>query len=246
MKILKFVNPPWETAGNIKFIGDDSEQRFSKHSVQYGTQWVWKNQKVNYSLNSQGYRCAEFHDIDWGESIVIFGCSRVFGIGLDDSQTLGSRLSEKLSMPAVNMGINGSSISVAVCNLLCLLENYPPPRYVVNLWTSLNRLPFWNSQNAHHLGSWTSVTTRTPSMTHLFNLWNQNDENPQQWAKIFRAASKEILNARGITHYEASMFQHTSDLFDIPFFDYQDLARDQQHPGPKTMEFVATQIANNF
>lgn len=248
MQKLQFVNPWLLQTGKVRHVDDDSAESY-KHSLAiYGDQWVWKNQKVEYSLNSQGYRCAEFRDIDWSQSVVIFGSSDVFGTGLDDSQTLSSRLSKKLSIPVINMGLSGSSMAVTLSNFLCLLENYPQPRYVINLWTSVNRLPYWDAGYAWHLGPWQNSLdlNLNKKLDGLFMAWNQGNENAQQWAKIFRSASTEILNSRRISHYEASMFQHTSDLFGIPFYDRQDFSRDQQHPGPKTIEFVATEISKNI
>lgn len=58
----------------------------------------------HYTVNSQGYRCPEFDAIDWENSIIFFGCSHVFGIGLLDHETVANQLSLILNCPVINLG----------------------------------------------------------------------------------------------------------------------------------------------
>jgi hypothetical protein len=71
--------------------------------------WEWRTRRVRYTVNSQHYRCPEWSDIDWSNSILMLGCSMVFGLGLDDDQTVTASLSRKLGMPVINLGVPGSS-----------------------------------------------------------------------------------------------------------------------------------------
>jgi len=250
MNKLQFANPIW-MGGNsrkVNYHSEDSPDRCLEQYAIHGEKWNWKDRDLTYTLNSQGYRCEEFDKIDWQKSIVVIGCSYVFGVGLDDDQTLASCLNSKLSTPVINLGISGSSIPIALANLLAIIENYDQPKSVINLWTEYSRLPFWDDQT-RHIGAWTKTKDKKHSgsniniLNNLFNYWNYSDNNPKQWARIFRSAAREILKSRGIKHLEGSMFRSTAELFDIPYFKCQDFARDGLHPGPKTIECLSSKIS---
>ena len=74
------------------------------------------DRSVSYKLNSQGYRCPEWNDIDWASSHLLFGCSVVQGIGLNDADTLDQELVKLLNEPVVNLGVGGGSLPFILAN----------------------------------------------------------------------------------------------------------------------------------
>jgi hypothetical protein len=91
------------------WVGSDTEERFQENLKSQPEDWPWRNQQITYKLNSQNYRAPEWDSIDWENSVVMFGCSQVFGVGVDEDQTLGYYLSELLNKPVINLGIPGGS-----------------------------------------------------------------------------------------------------------------------------------------
>ena len=89
LQIDSFISPD--------FCGTDDHATFERNLQLQPPDWQWRTKKIKYSVNSTGYRCPEWDQIDWSESILIFGCSQVFGIGVDDADTISDNLSRILS-----------------------------------------------------------------------------------------------------------------------------------------------------
>ena len=90
---------------------------------------------ITPEVNSLGYRTVDFNKVVWNDSIVIFGCSYVFGVGLFNNETISNQLQELIGRPVINMGVPASSMSYAFFNQLALSNS--KPYAVVNLWTSI-------------------------------------------------------------------------------------------------------------
>jgi len=69
---------------NKNFAVSDTEELFNHNLKIMPQDWFYRTNPVNYTVNSQGYRTEEFEKIDWAQSVVIFGCSTVFGTGVSD------------------------------------------------------------------------------------------------------------------------------------------------------------------
>ena len=122
--------------GIYKWWSCDTESRFKHNLNVQDENWHYRTKQIVYNVNSSGYRCPEWDDIDWENSAVIFGCSETFGTGLAEDETISAQLSELLSMPVINMGKNGTSIEYNAVNNLILRKNFPTPKLVINYWTS--------------------------------------------------------------------------------------------------------------
>jgi hypothetical protein len=132
----------------------DSKKNFKKNKKKLGDSWHYANKEVYYNLNRNVYRTEEFNNINWGESIVIFGCSLVFGVGLAEDETIPYQLSKILKKNVVNMGVPGSSVEFNLYNNLILKKGYPNPLAVVNLWTNIERTTQYNKYKVLDLGEW--------------------------------------------------------------------------------------------
>ena len=66
-------------------------------------------QGAKIPTNPQGWRSPhDFNTLDWNNSVLVFGCSQVWGQGLGYSETLTSQLELRLNQPVINLGIMGA------------------------------------------------------------------------------------------------------------------------------------------
>lgn len=200
---------------------------------------------TDVKLNSLNYRAPEFNNINWGESVVIFGCSNVFGAGLGDNETIHYQLGKLLKRPVVNMGVPSSSIAYSVFNQTVLAGMNQSPYAVINLWTSINRITHFYKNGPCHIGPWTARYTNTNilirSIKSVFDAWNINDINPSLQS-IFLQKMSEII-WKDTKHFQGTFFPNTSDALNVELFHCKDYASDNYHPGPLTAKAVAEQLA---
>ena len=202
------------------------------------------NESSKYSVNSLGYRTSEFDSINWNDAIVVFGCSYVFGIGLQDSETITNQLSQLLNRPVINMGVPASSISYSFFNQMTLAELNIAPHAIVNLWTSVARQTYFCNRTPFHLGPWMESkenTLENRKLKSMFDLWNFDDSNVDIHAKNIQRASRLIW--KGTKHIEGTFFPSTSKALDVELFSIVDSARDEKHLGPQTAARVAERLA---
>jgi len=122
-----------------EWIGSDTEELYQQNLKSQPGDWLWRDQKITYNLNSQNYRAPAWDSIDWENSVVMFGCSQVFGVGVNEDQTLGYYLSELLNKPVINLGIPGGSTMALWINTEKLLSYRINPLAVIYNWPSANR-----------------------------------------------------------------------------------------------------------
>jgi hypothetical protein len=200
------------------------------------------------TLNSLHYRTKEFNDIDWAESVVIFGCSHVFGSSLTDSETICHQLENIIQRPVINMGAPSSSIIFSGFNQIALAEHCAKPFAVVNLWTSLQRLPYFFDKKPCHVGPWMDEfgnnTVHKRGLTTLFQTWNIDDSNPEVYSLFFQRMAELLW--KDTKHIQGTFFPRTSEILNVELFSYTDRAVDGKHPGPNTAHAVALRIAEQL
>jgi hypothetical protein len=216
----------------------DDEETFLNNLRTQPTDWRYRTSPVNYTLNSQNYRTQSFEEIDWGESVVIFGCSMVFGVGLDDSETIDSAFYNLTGIPAVNMGSCSTSMMFSLYNSAILNKNYPTPKAVVQLWTGLNRCTYFSPHKIINYGSW---NFNEPYNQH----WNQDESHAQANALFCQLISKQLWQDK-TNYYEATSFGATAEALGCDLLTNIDYARDLLHPGHLTAELTANTIATKL
>lgn len=220
-------------------ITDISKELFEKNLKTQPDDWYYRTHPVKYTLNSLGYRTREFDDIDWKESIVMFGCSSVFGIGVTDEHTIPYFLEKLSGKPVINMGIGGSSIQTSLHNSIILNDSeYSTPKAVVNMWTELDRYQCYMNNGVSHIGTWNKSDDKfeTIDNTIPFNLMN---------IKMIRNLWKNKT-----IYYECNWVGGQQQLINkldkeiyCEFFECDgDLARDLMHQGPDTNFEIAKGI----
>jgi hypothetical protein len=231
--------------GPILFSGSDSEDFYKKNSEKMPEDWLYHNKSVSYTLNSEGYRAPEFDTIDWSNSVVLFGCSCVYGVGLDDSDTISAQLEKLINVPVINMGAGGSSIDHAYYNQLILSNIVPKPKAVINVWTSSSRVTCFTPQALFQLGPWMK------NFWHgrLYSLWCFSDANPATHAYFLRQSSRILW--KDTLHKEYTVILHPHDMHAdeypiIKRFKKIDDARDIIHPGINSARLAAIKIAEDL
>lgn len=143
-----------------EYCGSDDEKKFNSNLKRTGKDWHYRHNSVKYTLNSLGYRTRNFDEVDWENSIVIFGCSYVQGVGVDDTNTLSYFLEKELNLPVINMGVIGSSNTFHLHNVNVLLTQYPKPKAILYLPSALQRYPIYDWDHVIYRGEWTDNKTQ--------------------------------------------------------------------------------------
>jgi hypothetical protein len=220
------------------FSGQDTEDLFKKNLKTQPADWEYRNKTVRYTLNSRGYRTKEFKTIDWANSIVMFGCSNVFGVGVDDEDTISSQLEKITGIPVVNLGVGGSSITYALHNSIILKDGYPTPRAVVQLWSDYTRTVYYERNQVQSYGSWNL------EKNNYMDVWSKSKYHGATHGLIASMTSKHLWS--NTLYYQASFWNENAELMNCDFLKMIDTARDLVHPGIKTTRMVACKIADNL
>jgi hypothetical protein len=229
---------PVETSAiSAKFATSDTEELFLKNLKVMPKDWYYRTNDVNYTINSQGYRTQEFDSIDWANSIVILGCSTVFGAGVDDRHTIDYFLSELLGLPVINLGVSSTSVTYSLHNALILDKMYPTPRAVINLWSEYSRTSYYLDDRVDNKGSWNEDSF-------IFE-WLKHNSNSATHA-VFAQMTSHLIWKNKTAYYEATFFPSTAGLFKCEHLPVFDQARDLIHYGRKTNKAIAEKIANNI
>jgi hypothetical protein len=219
-----------ETPGKNFSYGSDSEEKFLENLKIMPTSWYYRTHTVQYDVNSEGYRTQEFDQIPWAESIVVIGCSNVFGIGLETEHTISSKIGKLLSVPTVNLGAPGTSIGAAFHNNVILKEKYPRPLGVVNLWTHHGRCVHYSTKSKH-------FTHSTMEPGDYMDIWNRDAAHSRVNAIIMTKATRLMW---GDTAYaQASMYEDTADIIGCDYVVGDNNARDRGHPGIEKANEIA-------
>jgi hypothetical protein len=227
-----------------KYTGVDNKKNYLQNLKKQSENWYYRDNEVNYTLNSYGYRTKEFDNIDWENSIIMFGCSNVFCSGVDDKHTISSYLEKITNRNVVNMGIPGSSIFSALCTSLSIKNNFPKPFAVIFSWTSLERYTLFNPSFIKSYASWNMDRK-------FFNTYGDIKVDIILKNLLYVSLAKSIWNDY-CQYYEYTHFESTKNSFpllNIDYFHYwneMDFARDILHHGPKTNLKIALNISKKL
>lgn len=240
-KIRKNKFLPMDTVVGKNWSGADTKELYQKNLLVQPNDWHYRNNTVTYSLNSDGYRTNEFKDIDWANSVVFFGCSYVFGVGLDDKDTISNRLEEILNIPVINMGAPGSSMMFSLHNSMLLRDGYPMPKAVIMFWTGYNRIVEYHKYKTEFHGAWNMKPNSLPDM------WFKNKNHAIANAMFMSKTSKLLWQDR-CPYYEATWSEDTKSILNCDLISpiSEDFARDLGHAGIKSAQHIAQTIAGKL
>lgn len=224
------------------FASSDNLAKFRRNLRDQPPEWYWRKHPVRYTLNSQQYRCNEWDQINWSESILVFGCSFVFGEGVDDNQTLPYYLSEILDVPCINLGQPGGSITMNWANSTRICDYGITPKAVIYLWPAYHRLSeFRDRVSIINRGPW---TTREDSI--LATEWMAHDEQSKQFSYYCTRSSRLL--------WQCPVLEYSWDVETVTALGLRSLtmgspvsyARDMSHPGPDFHSQAAATIAKDY
>lgn len=254
-KKFLYNNPEEKESKNPKnvwdFIHPDDYDLYQKNLRKQPQYWYYRDNPIKYTVNSQGYRTKEFDQINWKNSIVLFGCSHVFGIGNDDKHTISYYLEELTGIPVINMGINGSSIQSALHNSLVLNNKYETPKLIIYSWTSIIRYLLYDRNWVAYNTLGSSIDYENFSLIELL----RGKRVKKQFNELYNIIGCNLLYVNLIRNiwknkspiYEFSLFENSSDYFDCDYFsNVQDKARDLHHYGQITNKLIAEFIYNKI
>ena len=221
------------------YFASDTRENYQNNLKKQPKHWHYRNKKIYYKHNSQGYRTKEFDEIDWSKSIVVFGCSIVYGVGLAEDETVCYHLEQITGKPVVNLGAPGSSIAFSTYNQVALHEINPEPLAVVNVWTAPERTTYFEKNQAIDVGPWNSLEHRFQKM---FTIWALCDSNPMGHAWMHRRTCQQLWQKT--LQFECTFFPRLH--FDVLKLEAVDQARDLMHPGNKSMYQAAKKIAQGL
>lgn len=230
-----------------KYCGTDTKTNYEQNLKDQPQDWYYRENKVNYTLNSLGYRTREFNEIDWENSILMFGCSHVFGLGVDDKDTIPFYLEQITGKNVINLGIPGGSLMSMLHTSFCIKEKFPKPLQVIFSWTSLDRLTIFNFNSVKLYGGW--------NMNSIFfkKIGEQKIDivlKNMFYLQMIKSIWKDYCNCYEFA-FDSFYPKHIFPWLDIDRFNYSDLlqidpARDFLHLGPKANLKVASELSSRI
>lgn len=221
-----------------KFCGSDSIELFNENLKKQPNNWHYRTKEITYNINSNGYRTLEWDQISWEESILVFGCSHVFGVGLAEDETISSQLSLLCNRPVINLGVSASSNMFIHHNSILTIKNFPTPWAVVCVWTGIARVLQYATHTVMNLGTWRGEHD-------LFKAWVKNKNNPVMHNYFDMLSTRELWRNR--TRFtEISFFDDVAALAKCTYVKNTFSARDFIHPGADAMKIAAISVAQNI
>lgn len=209
----------------------DNEKNYRKNKKKLGTNWYYYDKPISYVHNSKGFRTYPLNKIDWKNSIVIFGCSIVHGVGNAVEDTISSIIEDRLGITVVNLGVSGTGIDAACFNSLAVHNHFPHPKAIVQLWSGIERYCEFNNQDIKHF---------LPHHSSFCLRHNWEERN-----KLYVEFDRTIWKDKTL-RYEASFFEDSSRILNVDRLEELDKGRDMIHPGYKTLKAAAEKIIENL
>lgn len=228
----------------LNWFSVDSEDTFNKILPTMPADWEYRNTKVSYSLNKQGYRTKEWDDINWSASTLMIGCSNTLGLGITEKDTACSILEKELGYPFINLGVVGSSNHLIFYNSMRLLENGIKPKSVILLFSDPSRYTHFNIKDDYiiPLGHW-SLKDKDLS-TYYYNYSNHLNCNIH--GTMMALAAEALWKSRNVPTLAYSAYPNSlEDKFKI-LPERIDTAREINHPGVETNKIWADIIKKDL
>jgi hypothetical protein len=235
------------------FHNADTKLLFEKNLLEQPESWSWRNRSISYTLNSQGFRCGQFDSLDWNNSIVCFGCSNTFGVGVDDSDTWPQVLNRLAQVPVINLSQGGQGCGFNWVNSVRVIAAGHKPRAAIYYWPDPIRMFTLSDPNNLNLvkrhGPWDMYNDQTFPDIQLGLLWAQDSLLGVFWAEQYLRSLDIMWGQLGVPVLHTTWSQD----FKVPRVDKIVLcshskrnlslrARDLLHPGIEDHNFIACEI----
>lgn len=246
MRLLNIKQRP-----HNKYFGyTDWEDLYKRNYILKPEEWPWRDKEVLYTHNKQGYRAPEWKDVDWSNSILFFGCSFVYGVGINAEDSCAHQLSLLTNNPVVNLGCPGSSPMFQWVNTTILRTHDINPKAVVYYWPYAPRIAQLQYDKD-------AICHPTYPVRGGFNeSWARTDEHNIEYLRYVMINTNLLWNCP-ILHYhmEESVTKLIKGLTHMPHSHvrtFLDEARDYNeernvwHAGPETNKFWAKVVYDDL
>lgn len=204
-------------------------------------------QKVRIVLNSKGFRCKEFEEINKDDYILFTGCSHTAGYGLHVEDTYPYIVSDLIGKSYYNLAVGGSGIDVLYHNLaIFFTSNLPKPKALVIQNPFLNRFAriknsrLAESDRGPHVayeGNWS--TNKSLEFTLLGEEIGFFDMRLLMLKKLIENLNIPIVTIN-LPVYGMEFYPNS-----IPF-EILDYALDNLHYGPKSHKQLANSVIDKL
>jgi len=186
-------------------------------------------------------RQENYDNIDWNNSIVVLGCSMVYGQGLTDEQTVVHQLQLKLNIPCVNLGVQGASPMYIWSELTDILDMGIKPKAIVVVWSDPSRFIEYLGPDVKN---YTVTSAELPTATTIAKEWIAHPYQGFEFAR--RAIMSSRVMCKDIPYFDYAWFHNKKlDLFNLSIYTC-DESTDRSHPGPLSYIQWADHIANDI
>ena len=222
-------------APNKNWSIGESLESFEEAKKKAPADWKYLTKKVEYNVNRSGYRTKEWEEIDWKESVVIFGDSCTFGSGLAEDETISAVLEQKIGRPVINMGSPGCSNHQIVNNCSTLIEKFDIPYAVIINWSTSDRFRYYFKNGYHDVGPWDSDNKGEPI---------DGVDISKLWLSTYMDRYNELCTTYYLSKIASALWKGRTKYITISYFDYiahytradmffkiKNTARDLVHPG---------------
>lgn len=224
----------------LSFMYSDHENSYLKNLKTRLADWQWRHKEIWYETNDQGYRCKNWNEYDWNNSILFFGGSIVFGVGVSSEQTVPAQLSQMLNYDVINLGAPATSPAHQWINTTIIKDLNISPVAVIYIWPISCRYIEFTSHS--------KVATPTgvqETNSKIGTFWIKNKYQGHSFLKYVVDSCDHIWDCP-VLHYSMH-----NDL-DLPIEKITILpkvsndARDFAHPGPDGYSIWANIIKNDY
>jgi hypothetical protein len=184
---------------------------------------------IEYQFNSHGFRTQEFEKkLD----AVCFGCSFTMGTGVRYEHTWPVQLSQLTGLQIANLGHAGSSNDTAYRMARHYLE-FLQPKYAIWLQTDAHRIEIIDE----------SIKTVINILASDYNNLHANNLFVKTW--MASEINQQINLDKNTQAFQQLCYQASVIPIILPRNDIEvlDLARDLQHPGPRSYQQLAEKIS---
>lgn len=232
-----YFQPIKNNKGAMLFCGTDSKEAYEKNLKIMPNDWRYRDKKIIYEVNKYGYRTDEWENINWKDSIVIFGCSYTFGVGLAEDETISYYLGELTGKKVINLGVGGGSNELSLMNCTHMINNFGFPEAIVFNWTFLDRFIYLSKHNnALNVGSWifsNGHKGERENLNIMKNLYNNRIKNAIYLKNInfnYKLILKAMLKNR-CKFVDFSFLTEVANSLNCYLVEIKSLARDLRHSG---------------
>ena len=224
-----------------EFISADFKEKFVQNLTTQNEDWYYRTHDVKYVLNSKGFRAPEFENIDWNNTVVIFGASDAFSIGVDEKDTLSVRLSEITGKSVVSLGVCKASITHTLHNLAIFRKFFPKPAGIIMMWPPKGNVGYYYPDRVQKYSD-IEPDINIP----LVREWHTSNHHIEAHNLANSYVCEQIC--KDIPYYATCSLTSTASVMQCEHIDLLclDKSRDLEHGGIESLKVAAKTLASKL